>query len=156
MRISKPWITKTIKYSLFILAIMVKKEIKMFKKLILPIILISFSSSTVLAVSSIVEKDQYSRDEVKALALHKKPISVLKASRLPVGSIIKLNAKIDYVLDDNVYVLKDHFKIIYAYIDPSLAPYGSLYSGVKLQVVGQQTEKDGKLIINVAQLKSIS
>ncbi|MCF9034388.1 hypothetical protein [Acinetobacter nectaris] len=127
----------------------------MFKKLILPIILISLSSSTVLAAPPIVEKDQYSRDEIKALALHKKPISVLKASRLPAGSIIKLNANIDYVLDDNIYVLKDHFKIVYAYIDPSLAPYGSLYSGIKLQVVGQQIEKDGRLVINVAQISNI-
>lgn len=134
---------------------MYKKEIRMLKKLILPIILTSLSSSIVFAAPTIVEKNQYNKDEITALAFHKKPISILKASREPIGSVVKINAKVDYNIDEKTYVLRDYSGVIYSQIDPNVYTYGTLYRGVHVQLTGVVNSKDKNVppMIDVSSIK---
>lgn len=109
----------------------------MYKKIILGGLITVCALPTFSADENDLIVSRVNTDEVMALALKKQPTSVIKASREVDGSIVKFTVTVDRQINGELYTLSDGSGYIFAHVNQNLYPYGRLYRGVKVRIIGK-------------------
>ncbi|GAB3042029.1 hypothetical protein GCM10027155_03000 [Acinetobacter apis] len=109
----------------------------MYKKIILGGLIAVSALPTFAADENELIVSGVNTDEVMALALKKQPTTVVKASREVDGSIVKFTATVDRQINGELYTLYDDTGYVFAHINQNLYPYGRLYRGVRVRIIGK-------------------